>query len=283
MKLGFVSPNTPRDVDPGGLAVELQTRGFESMWVGEHPKIPVASREQFPGAMPDWLPHMWDPFMALLVAARATTTLVVGTAVALPLEHELFTFAKQVATLDVMSGGRLVLGVGVGFRPELELVGPFAWAGRYRALGEMIAALGALWRDDEAHYHGEFFDFEPVWSYPKPVQRPHPPLLAATTGPRATRACLGWADGWIPGDAAIPDVATAVTDVRREAEDAGRDPDALDLTIMAWGDPRVERLARYRELGFHRVILGGGRRDADDPATALPFLDRYAAMVDELA
>lgn len=283
MKLGYVSPNTPGDVDPGALAIELEARGFESMWVGEHPKIPVASRAQFPGGMPDWLPHMWDPLMALLVAADATTTLVIGTAVVLPLEHELFTFAKQVATLDVMSGGRLVLGVGVGFRPELELDDAFDWADRYRALREMTEALGVLWRDDEAQFHGEFFDFEPVWSFPKPVQRRRPPILAATTGPRATRDCLEWADGWIPGDAAVPDLAAAIADVRRDAERAGRDPDALDLTIMAWGEPRIDRLARYRDLGVHRVIVGGGRRGAEDPSTTLPFLDRYAAMADELA
>ncbi|MGE2726166.1 TIGR03619 family F420-dependent LLM class oxidoreductase [Mycolicibacterium pulveris] len=282
MDLGFVSLNAPRDLAPDTLAVELESRGFESIWVGEHPQIPVAAGDQFPPALLAAQKQMWDPLLSLLAAARATTTLRLGTAVALPLERELFTTAKQVATLDQMSGGRLLLGVGVGVRAELEVAGSIAWADRYRALADMVAALDALWTADEAEHHGPFFDFDAVWSYPKPQQRPRPPLLAAATGPNAIRECVGWADGWLPGDAAFRDVAGALADFRRTAEEAGRDPATLDLTIMAWGDPKLEKLAAYRDMGFNRAVLGGGRRNADDPSTTMAFLDRYAAMVDEL-
>jgi probable F420-dependent oxidoreductase len=282
MDLGFVSLNTPQDIAPGHLGPELESRGFESIWVGEHPQIPVSAKEHLPAGLLAAQKRMWDPFLSLLAAAQATTKLRLGTAVALPLERELFSFAKEVATLDQMSGGRLLLGVGVGLRAELETSRPIDWSARYRALGDMIAALDALWTEEEPEYHGEFYDFDPVWSYPKPHQRPRPPLLAAATGPKATRDCLAWADGWLPGDAVFTDVARALADFRQNAEDLGRDPATLDLTIMAWGDPKLDLLAIYRDLGFNRVVLGGGRRGGKDPSTTLPFLDRYAPIIDEL-
>lgn len=280
MELGYVSLNTPGDIATSVLGSELEARGFESLWVGEHPKIPVAAAGDFHPSLLEAQKRIWDPFLSLGAAAATTSTLRLGTAVVLPLERELFTFAKEVATLDRFSDGRLVLGVGVGFRAELEHVGRYAWKDRYRALGEVVGALQVLWSADEAEYHGEFVDFGPVWSNPKPLRRP--PLLAAATGPKAIRSCLPWADGWLPGDAAFRDLPTALAEFRSTAQEADRDPAGLDLTIMAWGDPSLKRLAAYRDLGFTRVVIGGGRRDALDPSTTLAFLDRYAEMVDEL-
>ncbi|KWX68966.1 TIGR03619 family F420-dependent LLM class oxidoreductase [Mycobacterium sp. NAZ190054] len=282
MDIGFVSMNTPADLRPDVLAAELEQRGFESLRVGEHPQIPVSAAGSMPPALLHAQQRIWDPLLSLLAAAQSTSTLRLGTAVALPLEHELFTFAKQVATLDQFGDGRVLLGVGVGVRAELAVSSSIAWADRYRALADMVTALRALWTQDEASHHGEFYAFEPVWSHPKPQQQPGPPLLAAATGPKAIGDCLPWADGWLPGDAAYRDLPAAVQDFRRRAEDAGRDPAKLDLTVMAWGDPSQNRLSRYRDLGVNRVVIGGGRRDGDDPSTTLPFLDRYAAMVTEL-
>jgi probable F420-dependent oxidoreductase len=283
MDLGYVSLNTPADIPVAQLAVELEARGFESLWVGEHPQIPVSAADNFHPALLPAQKCIWDPFVSLATAAAASSTLRLGTAVALPLERELFSFAKEVATLDQISNGRLLLGVGVGFRGELEIARPgIAWADRYRVLAETITALRALWSADEAEYHGQLIDFDAVWSNPKPQQQPGPPVLAAATGAKATRNCLPWADGWLPGDAAFRDLPTALAEFRRTAEQLDRDPAALDLTIMAWGDPSLKRLAGYRDLGFDRVVIGGGRRDALDPSTTWEFLDRYAAMVDEL-
>lgn len=282
MHIGFVSMNTPDDLDPAVLAGELEQRGFESLWLGEHPQIPVSAAGSMPPALLHAQQRIWDPLLSLLAAAQSTATLRLGTAVALPLEHELFTFAKQVATLDRFSNGRVTLGLGVGVRAELAVSNPIAWADRYRALADMVAALRVLWTQDEAAHHGEFYDFEPVWCHPKPHQQPGPPLLAAATGPKAIGDCLPWADGWLPGDAAYRDLPAALEDFRRHAEDAGRDPAELDLTVMAWGDPSQSRLTRYRDLGFTRVVLGGGRRDGNDPSSTLPFLDRYAPMLSEL-
>src|SRR5262245_61376296 len=132
MELGYVSLNTPGDIAPAVLGPELESRGFESLWVGEHPQIPVAAAGHFPPALLGAQRCMWDPFLSLAAAAATTSQLRLGTAVVLPLERELFTFAKEVATLDQTSAGRLVLGVGVGFRAELEVARPIAWADRYR-------------------------------------------------------------------------------------------------------------------------------------------------------
>lgn len=282
MDLGFVSLNTPRDIAPGALASELESRAFESMWVGEHPQIPVSAAKRFPPGLLEAQKSMWDPFLSLLAAAHATKVLRIGTCVVLPLEREIFTFAKEVATLDQMSDGRLVLGVGVGSRAELTTSRQIRWSDRYKALSDMVAALGSLWTEDEPEYHGEFYDFGPVWSYPKPHQSPRPPILAAANGPQAIRDCAGWADGWLPGDAGMGNVAGALENFLQTVGEAGRDAATLDLTIMAWGDPSLEILASYRDLGFNRVIVGGGRRGSKDPSTLLPFLDRYAGMADEL-
>jgi len=287
MDLGFVSLNTPLDIAPALLGAELESRGFESLWVGEHPQVPVAAAGQFHPALLEAQKQILDPFLSLLSAAQATENLRIGTAVALPLEREIFTFAKEVATLDQLSQGRVTLGVGVGARAELEVASTVAWADRYRALSDMVAALTALWDDEESQHrgsehHGEFYDFDPVWSHPKPQQRPRPPLLAAATGPKAIRECLPWADGWLPGDAAFRDVGAALADFRRVAEESGRDPATLDLTIMAWGQPTLDTLVGYRDLGFNRVVLGGGRRNAHDSSSTWAFLDRYAAMSTEL-
>ena len=200
MRLGFSSMNNPADLAPDRLARELESRGFDSLWVGEHSHIPVSRHTPYPtgGEMPEQYKWMMDPFLSLLLAATASTGLLIGTGVALPLEHDLLDLAKTVATLDQLSGGRLLFGVGVGWNEE-ELANhrPVKWSQRYLALGEAVAALRSLWRDEESEFHGRFYDFDPVWSFPKPAQRPHPPVLCGTGGRTGTREAVAWADGWL--------------------------------------------------------------------------------------
>jgi len=286
VQLGFSSMNTPTDIAPDVLARELEARGYESLWMGEHSHIPASRRTPYPagGEMPAPYKSMMDPYLSLLLAARASEHLLVGTGVALPLEHDLFALAKSVSTLDHLSGGRLLFGVGVGWNEE-ELADhrPLKWNQRYRALGECIGALRALWCDEEAAFHGEFFDFEPVWSFPKPLQQPHPPVLCGTGGRVGTREAVAWADGWMPMDIALGDVGRKVARFREIASDAGRDPGAIPITMVTFGDPDLATLARYRELGVDRVVLGSARTGWDDPVTTLPCLDTYAAMMPELA
>jgi probable F420-dependent oxidoreductase len=232
--------------------------------------------------MPEPYKHMQDPLLSLLLAATATERLLIATGVALPLEHDLLALAKAVATLDRHSGGRLLFGVGVGWNHE-ELANhrSVTWAQRYRALRECVGALRALWTDPESEYHGEFYDFDPVWSLPKPLQSPVP-VLCGTGGRIGTREAVDWADGWMPMDVALGDVARKVTRFREAASDAGRDPATIPITIVAFGDPDQATLAAYRDLGVVRTVVGASRKGWDDPATVMPFLDRYAALAPDL-
>ena len=285
MHLGLTAMNNLTDLPPDRLALELEGRGFESLWFGEHSQIPVARRTPYPagGDLPAPYRSMMDPFLSLLLAATATDRLVLGTGVALPLERDLFALAKTAATLDHHCSGRFEFGVGVGWNVE-ELANHRSvdWSQRYRALRECIAALKALWSDEEAEFHGEFFDFDPVWSLPKPKRQPHPPVLSGMSGRIGTRETVAWADGWMPVDIALGDVAKKIGIFRRAADAAGRDADAMSISLVIYGDPDLATLTAYRDLGVDRAILGFGRTGWTDPATTLPFLDRYAPLIVEL-
>jgi probable F420-dependent oxidoreductase len=285
MRLGFTSMNTPEDVPPGELARALEERGFDSLWVGEHSHIPVSRRTPYPagGEMPYQYRRMMDPFVSLTVAACATERLLVGTGVALPLERDLFALAKAVTTLDRLSGGRFLFGVGVGWNAE-ELADhrPIPWSERYRALAERVAALRCLWTDDEAAFHGRYDRFDAAWCDPKPLQVPHPPIYGGMAGRLGTAHAVEWADAWMPMDVALGDVGRRIAAFRAAAADAGRGD--VPITLVTWGDPSAERLHEYRHLGVERCILGAARTGWDDPAgSTYPFLDRYAELVPSLA
>ncbi len=284
MELGFTTMNTPEDVRPDRLAAELEAHGFGSLWIGEHSHIPASRRTPYPvgGELPGAYRRMMDPFVSLALAATATTRLTLATGVCLVLEHDVFALAKTVATLDVLSGGRVLFGVGVGWNVE-ELADHrpgLPWAQRYRATEEVIGALRACWTEDDAAYHGTYVDFDAVWSEPKPAQRPHPPVVFGGAGPVGVEHTLRWADEWAPMDIALGRVERKLDRFRQAAADAGRE---IPVTLVAWGDPDPDTLGRYRDLGVRRVVLGAGRTDWHDPNSALPFVERYAPLVADLA
>jgi probable F420-dependent oxidoreductase len=289
MELGFSTMNTPEDVRPDVLARELEARGYTSLFVGEHSHIPVSRRTPYPtgGEMPDQYRRMMDPFISLTVAASATERLQLGLGVCLVLEHHVLDLAKSVATLDVLSGGRVLFGVGVGWNvEELENHRPdVTWAQRYRASEECVAALRSCWTDEASSFHGQFFNFDAVWSFPKPAQRPHPPVLLGTGGRLGTEHAVRWADEWMPMDVALggrqPNgVAKKVAQFREAAAAAGRD---IPVSIVTFGDPTLETLHHYRELGIIRTIVGASREGWNEPSTTMPFIDRYASLIPELA
>lgn len=284
MKLGFSTMNTPEDVPPAEMAKALEDRGFDSFWIGEHSHIPTSRKTPYPsgGEMPPQYRRMMDPFLSLMAAAAATTDLRLGLGVALPLEHDVFDLAKSVSTLDRLSGGRVEFGVGVGWNEEeLANIRPaISWGQRYKALAECVAALRVLWTDEASEFHGEFFDFDPVWSEPKPLQQPHPKIWCGTGGRLGTKHAVEWADGWLPMDVALGDVAKKIGKFREAAAAAGR-PD-IPVTIVTFGDPSLETLQRYRDLGVERAVVGAARQGWNDGATSIPFVDRYAGYLDQL-
>jgi probable F420-dependent oxidoreductase len=284
MELGFSSMNTPDEVRPDVLARALEDRGFTSLFYGEHSHIPASRATPYPGGgqMPDQYRRMMDPFVGLTMAAAATERLQLGLGICLVLEHHVLDLAKSVATLDVLSGGRVLFGVGVGWNAE-ELANhrpDISWSQRYKATEECVGALRSCWTEDESEFHGEFFDFDPIWSFPKPSQRPHPPVLLGTGGPLGTQHAVRWADEWMPMDVALGNVPKRVAKFRQIAADAGRD---IPISMLTFGDPTPEALHQYRDLGIVRTVIGGARTAWDDPSTTIAYLDRYAPLIPGLA
>lgn len=277
--------NTPEDPAPGELAKALEDRDYDSLWIGEHSHIPASRQTPYPagGKMPEQYTRMMDPFLSLMAAAAATDELLLATGVALPLEHDLFALAKAVSTLDHLSGGRVIFGVGVGWNEE-ELADhrpDIPWRLRYRALSEAVAALRSLWTEDESSFHGRWFDFEGALSFPAPVQRPHPPVYCGAGGRVGTAQAVEWGDGWAPVDMALGDVARRVARFREKVADAGRDD--VPITLITFGDPDPDVLRGYRDLGVERAVIGANRTGWADPTTTYPFLDTYAALIPELS
>jgi probable F420-dependent oxidoreductase len=280
MKIGCFSFNTDYGIRPDDLARALEERGFESLWVGEHTHIPAERRTPYPGGkeLPKPYYHMADPFVSLAVAAAVTKKLKLGTGISLVTEHDPIVLAKSIATLDHLSNGRFLFGIGVGWNAEeMENHGtPFAR--RWAVMRERVAAMKAIWANHEASYSGEFVKFDRIISYPKPVQKPHPPIiLGSATAPGRSRVAE-YCDGWIPIDLLVEDLPPAIADLQAKVKAAGRDPASVSVTIFAF-ETNADQLQRYRDLGVERVTVMLPRRTED----AMPFLDKLAPVAAKLA
>ena len=283
MKIGYTTMNTPADIAPRILGPLLENAGFDSIWIGEHSHIPVSRSTPYPtgGDMPWQYTTMMDPFISLTQIGEHTTNLLLGLGVALPLEHDVLALAKTASTLDVLSNGRLQFGVGVGWnQEELANHSNVKWSMRYRALAECVGALRSLWVDDESEFHGEYFNFDKVWSRPKPLQQPHPPIWFGAGGKLGSQHTIAWADGWMPLDVTLGDVPKRVAKFRQLSADAGRQD--IPISMVAFGDPSLDTLLMYRDLGIERVIVGSGREGWEDPTGVPAFIERYANMRDQL-
>jgi probable F420-dependent oxidoreductase len=260
------------------LARALEDRGFESLFVPEHTHIPVSRRTPFPGGgpLPKEYSHTLDPFVALTAAAAATTRLRVGTGICLLIQRDPIVTAKVVASLDLLSGGRFELGVGAGWNAdEMENHGT-AFKTRFRVMRERVLAMKEIWTKDEAEFHGEFVAFDRIWSYPKPVQRPHPPVLLAGESGHTLQRVVDFGDGWFPrwrvGEQGILE---GLADLRARAARAGRDMRTISVSVFG-ARPDAGTVERLGAGGVTRVIF---RLPSEGRDAILPLLDDYAKLV----
>ncbi|MEM1112460.1 MAG: LLM class F420-dependent oxidoreductase [Pseudomonadota bacterium] len=285
MHLAFSSMNNLSDPHPAELAKALEERGFESLWYGEHSHIPCSQATPYPagGEMPAPYKRMLDPYLSLMTAANATTTLRLGTGIALLMERDIFAQAKTIATLDHLSGGRVVIGTGVGWnQEEFENASPYPFNKRYAVLRETVAATRALWRDEEASYQGDYVKFDPVWQFPKPLQENGPKIFLGAMGPLGKKHAAAWADGWYPVDVAMGDVPTALAEFRELVKEAGRDPADVEINIQIMDTNNLDKLKEYRDMGVQRATIGVSMDVWDEPDAVMPMIDKYAEVIPEL-
>ena len=277
MKIGIYIFATGYTIRIDELAREAEQRGFESLFVPEHTHIPASRRSPWPGGgdLPREYWHTLDPFVALAAAAAATSTLRLGTGICLLTERDPIVNAKEAATLDFLSGGRFELAIGAGWNAEEMENHGTAFATRFRVMSERARAMKVIWTEEEPEFHGEFVDFDPIWSYPKPVQRPNPPILVGGETDHTLRRVVDWADGWFPRGRGGFDPAEGMARLKAIADEAGRAMDTIDVSLFG-APPNREALDRAEEAGVTRAILALPSNDRDD---VLRRLDRHAGLL----
>jgi probable F420-dependent oxidoreductase len=279
MHWGVVLFLTERAMRPGELARAVEERGFESLWFTEHSHIPALRETPWPGGdeLPGEYYGLLDPFISLAFAAEATRSLKLGTGVCLVAQRDPIQTAKAVATLDVLSGGRFLFGVGGGWNREEMRNHGTRYEQRWKMLRERIEAMKQIWTQPEASYAGETLCFERIVADPKPIQKPHPPIHVGGAFPGGMQRALRYGDGWIPllgrGD---DDVAKHMTAFRRGADAAGRDPDSLEVSVYAC-PPDPELASRCAAAGVSRMVF---RAPSEGRDGVLRFLDGLRGLKD---
>jgi len=259
------------------LARAAEERGFESLFVTEHTHIPTSRRSPFAGGgpLPKEYAHTLDPFIALTAAAAATTRLKVGTGICLVVEHDPIVLAKTIASLDRLSNGRFLFGIGAGWNAEEMENHQTVFKTRFRLLRERILAMREIWTKEAPEFHGEFVDFDPIWSYPKPVQKPHPPVLLGGESGHTLQRVVDFCDGWFPRGRNAEAILPGLADLTARAAKAGRDPATISVSVFAAKAER-ETLDAYAKAGITRAIF---RLPSEGRDSVLPLLDRYATLI----
>src|SRR5688572_9094625 len=279
MKIGVSLIISSRSIDITRIAPKAESLGFESLWLPEHPIIPVQVASRYPGspdgAIPAFMNDLIDPFIGLAQAAAVTQTIKLGTAICLVPERNPLLLAKEIATLDHLSHGRFLFGIGAGWlQEETEIMGG-NFAHRWSQTREAILAMKELWSKDEAEYHGTFYDFPPVRSFPKPFQKPHPPIFLAGSARNVFQRVVAWGDGWMPTRATPGDIKQARATLDELASAAGRHPSSIEITV--YGEAcDAEALKRFEEAGADRVIV---RPQTTEGQAALTELERMAEQL----
>lgn len=277
MQLGVFIFSTDYAIDISELAIALEDRGFGSLFVPEHTHIPTSRKTPFrrDRELPKEYKHTYDPFVSLSFAAAATKTLQVGTGICLVPQRDPIVTAKCVASLDRLSGGRFVFGIGGGWNvDEMENHGA-QYKTRFKLLRERVLAMKALWTEEEAQFHGEMVDFDPAWSYPKPVQVPHPPVILGGETDYTLNRVVEFCDGWFPRAGNGFDPVETMTRLRNAADAAGRDMSTLSVTVFRAPADKAA-LEGYAEAGITRGLLELPSAGRDE---VLRRLDDYAPLL----
>ena len=259
------------------LAREAESRGFESLFVPEHTHIPVSRRTPFPsgGQLPTEYSHTFDPFVSLMAAAAATKRIRIGTGICLIIERDTIITAKEVASLDALSGGRFEFGIGGGWNAEEMEHHGTDYKTRFKRLGEQVRAMKEIWTKDEAEFHGEHVNFDKIWSWPKPAQKPHPPVLLGGESAHTLQRVVDFCDGWFPRGRAADVILPALKDLRERAAKAGRDMKTISISVFG-AKPDELTVESYAAAGITRAIL---RLPPEGRETVLPLLDQWSKLI----
>jgi probable F420-dependent oxidoreductase len=258
MKVGiFHYLSTAYSIDPAVLAKRAEELGFDSLWLPEHPIFPVTTVSPFPlsGPIPHFYAEIIDPFVGLARASAVTQTIKLGTGICLVPERNPLLLAKEIATLDHFSGGRFIFGIGAGWvKEETEIMGG-DFAHRWTQTQDAIMAMKALWSKEEAEYHGRYYDFPPVRSFPKPAQKPHPPIfLGSVTSPNVFKRIVAWGDGWMPVGVSLEQIKHGREALNELAAQAGRDPRSIQIVaFFVPSDP--EALKAFEDAGADAALV----------------------------
>jgi len=280
-KFGLSMFPTDYAIQPVELAREAESRGFESLFFPEHTHIPASRKTPWPGGadLPKEYWHTHDPFVALGAAAAVTKTLKLGTGVCLVIERDPLVLAKEVASLDMISGGRVLFGIGAGWNVEEMANHGSAFKSRWKIVREKMLAMRQIWTNEAAEFHGQFVNFDPIWSYPKPVQKGGPPVLLGSQSKHSFERIAEYCDGWMPIAFGRFDFKAGIAAMNEACERADRDSKSMSLTMFGVG-PKQEDARRWIDLGFERLIFGLPSAPRD---TVLPLMDQYAKVARALS
>jgi probable F420-dependent oxidoreductase len=276
MHFGLTIFPTDYSIQPADLAMEAEARGFESLWLPEHTHIPTSRKSPWPGGaeLPKYYYDTYDPFLSLAAAAAVTKQIKLATGICLVVERDPIHTAKEVSTIDRLSGGRFIFGIGGGWNAEEMASHGTAFATRFKLMRERIEAMKTIWSQPKAKFSSEFVNFDEMMQWPKPVQKPHPPIVVGGGFPHAAKRAIAYGDGWIPiGGRSDP--LDVLPQFRQMAKDAGRDPASLSFDVF--GAPRdPDTLKRYRDSGVDRAIFMLPSKSRDE---VLPLLDRSVELM----
>jgi probable F420-dependent oxidoreductase len=279
MEIGVNMSILSQSIDVAALAQKAESLGFESIWLPEHPVMPVNPASRYPGspdgAIPEYMSEMADPYIGLARASAVTQKLKLGTGISLIPGRNPLVLAKEIATLDYFSGGRFILGIGTGWlREETEIMGG-DFDHRWSQAREAVLAMKELWTKDEAEFHGKYFNFPPVKCFPKPAQKPHPPVLLGGFARNVFKRVVAWGDGWMPNAVSPEQVKRGRAALDELAEAAGRDPRSIQVSVFGQpADPGV--IKGFEDAGADRVMV---RLPNTRDRGALDELERMAERV----